>query len=95
MSLKNIWQSWFAFKNGKRPTAESYEFQYHLEKNLFELFKDLNGEIYRHGSYKKFVVCDNKKREISVAGIRDRVVHRLLYDYLVPIFDKTCGFPNY
>ena len=70
-------------------TAELHEFQFHLERNLFELQRDFGGGAYRHGSYKKFTVCDNKKREISVAGIRDRVVHRLLYDYLVPIFDKT------
>ncbi len=70
-------------------TAELNEFQFYLEKNLSELQCDLEVGVYRHGSYKKFIVCDNKRREISVSGIRDRVVHRLFYDYLVPIFDKT------
>lgn len=56
---------------------------------MFLLFKNLNSGNYRHGSYQSFTVSDNKKREICVAGIRDRVVHRLLYDYLVSIFDKT------
>ena len=44
---------------------------------------------YRHGGYRTFTVFENKKRSIVVASIRDRVVHRLMYDYLVPIFDKT------
>jgi RNA-directed DNA polymerase len=35
------------------------------------------------------IVNDNKRRDIAVASVRDRVVHRLLYDYLVPIWDKT------
>lgn len=89
MSLKNIWSSWFAFRKGKRPTAELYEFQHHLERNLFELFKDLNKGNYRHGGYKTFIVSDNKRREISVASIRDRVVHRLVYDHLNKSYDKT------
>lgn len=69
-------------------TAELHTFHFYLEKNLATLQRDLESGAYRHGPYKKFTVCDNKKREISVAGIRDRVVHRLLYDYLVPVFDK-------
>jgi len=40
----------------------------------------------------KFILTYNKTREISVASVRDRIVHRLLYDYLVEIFDKTFIF---
>ncbi|KKQ71490.1 MAG: RNA-directed DNA polymerase [Candidatus Peregrinibacteria bacterium GW2011_GWC2_39_14] len=89
LSLKNIWQSWFDFRKGKRATKELHIFQYYLEKNLFELFQNLNNGLYRHGKYEKFIVCDNKRREISVAEIRDRVVHRLIYNYLEEIYDKT------
>ena len=35
------------------------------------------------------IVNDNKRRDIAVASVRDRVIHRLLYDYLVPIWDQT------
>jgi len=87
-----MWRSWFAYKKGKRPTAGLHEFQYRLEENMFKLFCDLNRGNYRHGPYRKFVVCDNKRREVSVSGIRDRVVHRLIYDYLVPIYDRTFIF---
>lgn len=89
LSLKNIWASWRNFRKGKKCTPELLEFQFYLEKNLFGLWRDLNSGGYRHGGYRKFIVCDNKKREISVSSIRDRVVHRLLYDYLVEIYDKT------
>ncbi|MBU2552844.1 MAG: hypothetical protein KKF98_00195 [Bacteroidetes bacterium] len=70
-------------------TAELHDFQFHIEKNLSDFQHDLENTTYRHGGYRKFTVCDNKRREISCSGIRDRVVHRLFYDYLVPIFDKT------
>ena len=89
MGLRNIWRSWFAFRRGKRKTGEFHEFQYHLEKNLSQIADDLEKVKYRHGPYRKFIVADNKRREISVASIRDRVVHRLVYDYLTPIYDKT------
>ena len=89
LSLKNIWKSWSEFRKGKRTSIELHAFQYDLEKNLRELHKDLNEGQYHHGGYRKFTVCDNKKREISVAQIRDRVVHRLIYDYLEKIYDKT------
>lgn len=77
------------FRKGKKSTPELDMFQFNLERNLFNLWRDLNSGAYRHGGYRKFIVCDNKKREISVSSIRDRVVHRLLYDYLVKIYDKT------
>lgn len=89
MSLKNIVFTWLVFKRGKRYTLAFYDFQYHLEDNLRSLHEDLNNGIYKHGGYRKFVVCDNKRREISVACMRDRFVHRLVYDHLNKIYDKT------
>lgn len=56
---------------------------------IFKLHADLNSDRYKHGGYRNFIICDNKRREISVAPIRDRVIHRLIYDYLVAIYDKT------
>ncbi len=60
--------------------------------NLSSLHADIANGRYRHGGYRSFIVSDNKKREISVASVRDRVVHRLLYEYLVPIYDQTFIF---
>lgn len=89
LSLENIWRSWFKFKKGKRKTRELDHFQYFLEKNINELYNSLNSGNYRHGGYQKFSVNDNKRREISVAGIQDRVVHRLAYEFLVELFNKN------
>ena len=89
LSLSNIWQSWYNFRKGKRSSPAILEFEYYLEKNLLRLCSDLNNSRYRHGGYTYFRVTDTKPRDISIASVRDRVVHRLLYDYLVPIWDKT------
>lgn len=89
LGLGSIWNAWFEFHKGKRMSMAMHEFQYNLEANLMQLHQDLVNGTYEHGPYRSFVVCDNKRREISVSSVRDRVVHRLLYDYLVPIWDKT------
>lgn len=89
LGLGSVWKAWFEFRKGKRMSEEMHEFQYHVEAHLAQLHQDLNGGTYKHGPYRSFTVCDNKRREISVSSVRDRVVHRLLYDYLVPIWDKT------
>ena len=89
LSLSNIWKNWYKFRQGKRKTKELEHFQYFLEENLRQLHFDLNSGQYQHGGYRKFIVEDTKRREISVADIRDRIVHRLLYEYLTEIYDKT------
>jgi retron-type reverse transcriptase len=91
-SLPKIWNSWYAFVRGKNKTLELEEFTFYLERNLSKLQKEIKNGTYKHGAYRIFTVFENKKREICVATIRDRVVHRLLYDYLVHIYDKTFIF---
>lgn len=91
-SLSNLWRCWFQFRQGKKISSELEYFSYHLEKNLFKLYLDLVTCCYQHGGYRHFTVVDNKRREIAVVSVRDRVVHRLLYEYLVPIYDKTFIF---
>ena len=89
LSLENIWKSWFEFRKGKKWSRDLHEFQYKLEENLYGLCADLASGHYKHGPYQTFMVCDNKKREVSVSTVRDRVVHRLIYDYLNKIYDRT------
>lgn len=89
VSLTNFWRSWQDFRRGKRRSQSIETFEYYLEENLRQLQQDVTSSNYKHGGYQKFIVHDNKRREIAVADVRDRVVHRLLYNYLVPLFDKT------
>lgn len=77
---------------GKRRTKELEEYRYHLEGNLTTLHGELHDGTYRHGAYRFFSVNDPKRREIAVAGIKDRIVHRLLYEALVEVYDKTFIF---
>jgi len=58
-----------------------------LEDNLFDLYEDLHNNIYKHSSYSHFQIFDNKKRDIYKARVRDRVVHQIVYDYLLSMFE--------
>ncbi len=89
LSVPALWRCWLRFARGKKRTPELEHFRFHIEKNLTTLHCELRDGTYRHGSYLSFCVNDTKTREIAVASIRDRFVHRLLYEHLVNIYDKT------
>jgi hypothetical protein len=91
-SLSDIWRAWYKFKKGKKKNVELDTFSYSLESNLSTLRHELLTHTYRHGDYRTFFLTDTKKRTISVASIRDRIVHRLIYDFLVSVFDKKFIF---
>ena len=63
------------------------EFEYHLEANLIKLHDDLRNHSYIHGQYSYFSIFDSKKRDIYKASMRDRVVHQMLYQYLVFLYE--------
>lgn len=89
ISVANVWRSYEAFRKGKKTSRAIATFEYGLLDNILDLARSLQIRTYKHGSYSHMIVNDNKRRDIAVASVRDRVVHRLLYDYLVPIWDKT------
>jgi len=88
-SLADLYSAWRAFRRGKRSCAAIDEFEYNVEHQLYELHREIAERTYRHGLYQKIVVQEKKRRELAVALVRDRVVHRLLYDELMCIFDHT------
>ena len=61
-------------------------FEVSLEQNLIQLHHDLMSGNYRPGRSICFVVTRPKAREVWAAAFRDRVVHHLLYNHVVPRF---------
>jgi retron-type reverse transcriptase len=84
-----VYGAWQAFARGKRTSPAIVAFRSALEDNLLRLAGELQDRTYRHGAYQSFVVRDPKRRDIAVAAVRDRVVHRLLYDHIVPLWDRS------
>ena len=93
--IDNIFQSWNEFRKGKGERVDVQEFERHLEDNLFNLHRALSEETYWHGSYQSFYVQDPKRRHIHKANVQDRIIHRLLYNFMYEFFDKNFIFDSY
>ncbi|MEW6031220.1 MAG: RNA-dependent DNA polymerase, partial [Chloroflexota bacterium] len=80
---------------GKRGHPNVAEFEYRLEDNLLQLQRELKEQTYQPGEYHSFYIHDPKKRLISAAPFRDRVVHHALCNLIEPIFEKSFIFDSY
>jgi len=74
---------------GKRGRAAAAAFEYRLEDNLIRLEDELAAETYRPGPYASFIIHEPKRRLISAAPFRDRVVHHALCQVIEPAFEAS------
>lgn len=95
ISLENLLTAWKEFLGGKSRKAGVAEFKLRLMDNLICLHNDLKNKIYEHGKYKAKKINDPKPRDIHIAEIRDRVLHRAVYRILYPFFDRKFIFDSY
>jgi retron-type reverse transcriptase len=76
-------------QRGKRFQENVLAFNYDLEANLLQLQEELLTKTYQPGAYKTFQIVEPKKRMISAAPYRDRVVHHALCNVIAPLFERT------
>ncbi|MFQ5595092.1 MAG: hypothetical protein ACE5HA_13180 [Anaerolineae bacterium] len=82
----NIYLAYRKARKGKRGRPPAASFEYHLESNLVELNQQLVAKTYTPGDYHSFYIHEPKRRLISAAPFRDRVVHHALCNIIEPIF---------
>lgn len=85
----NLYRAFRRAAKGKRGTPAAAEFEWEVERNLFELQDELCGFTYTPGAYHSFYVRDPKHRLISAAPFRDRVVHHALCQVFEEVFERT------
>lgn len=73
---------------GKRGRAAAAAFEYDLGDQLLSLESELRAQTYQPGGYHSFYVHEPKKRLISAAPFRDRVVHHALCNISTPYFER-------
>lgn len=71
----------------RRPAAAAFEFQ--LADRLLQLRDDLLNGTYAPGPYTHFFIHEPKRRKISAASFRDRVVHHALCAVIEPRFERV------
>ncbi|HBE67465.1 MAG TPA: Retron-type reverse transcriptase [Planctomycetaceae bacterium] len=70
-------------------------FEFALERELWALREQLVTKAYQPGEYRSIYIYEPKKRLISAAPYRDRIVHHALTGVLEPIFEPTFIFDSY
>lgn len=95
VSFENLLAAERAAYRGKRRRPDPAAFHYHLEENLLLLQQELQTGSYQPGEYRMFWIHDPKRRLISAAPYRDRVVHHALCRVVEPIFDRSFIFDSY
>lgn len=80
---------------GKRNKEPAARFEYRLEDNLIALQDELAAQTYRPGHYNSFYIHEPKRRLISAAPFRDRVVHHALCNVIEPVFERSFILDSY
>ena len=75
-------------QKGKRYRPAVLAFNAQLEANLFQLQHELQTFSYKPGPYRQFEIREPKRRLISAAPYRDRIVHHALCAAIVPPLEK-------
>lgn len=89
VSWENLLRASQAARRNKRYRPDVLSFNYDLERNLKRLQWELDSDAYTPGAYKTFVIVEPKRRLISAAPYRDRVVHHALCQVVEPIFTAS------
>jgi len=74
---------------GKRGKPATAKFEFHLGDELAELQEQLLADAWIPGGYRHFSIKEPKRRLISAAPFRDRVIHHALCNVIEPIFERS------
>lgn len=88
-SWDNLLSAYRKASRGKRGHPNVAAFEYRLEDNLLQLQLELETKTYTPGPYHSFYIHEPKRRLISAAPFRDRVVHHALCNLIEPLFERS------
>jgi retron-type reverse transcriptase len=83
----NLYLAYRRARRGKRERAAVAGFEFDLEHNLLTLRRELQARTYAPGGYTNFYIHEPKRRLVSAAPFRDRVVHHALCRVIEPIWE--------
>jgi len=92
---ENLFVAFYEASRDKRGRPEVAAFEHRLEDNLIALQLELLERRYQPGTYNSFYIHDPKKRLISAAPFRDRVIHHALCQVIEPLFERRFVADSY
>ena len=81
----NVWQAFREAARGKRRRPDVAAFLLDREAKLQQLNDELTARRWTPRGYKTFVISIPKRRLISAAPFRDRIVHHAVHRVLAPV----------
>lgn len=84
----NLLLAWRKARKGKRGRAPAASFEQNAAEHLLALQSALREQTYRPGGYVSFTIHEPKRRLISAAPFRDRIVHHALCNVIEPLFER-------
>ena len=94
-NFENLYLAYRKARKGKRGKTPAAEFERRQEEELLALEEELIERKYQPGAYDNFLIHEPKKRLISAAPFRDRVVHHALCRVIEPIWEKRFIHDSY
>lgn len=91
----NLVQAVCKAARGKRFRDNVALFLFDAERELLRLQRQLCRQTYKPGPYRTFTIYEPKRRLISAAPFRDRVVHHAVCNVIEPIFERRFIFDSY
>lgn len=88
-SWENLYRAARKTRLGKRRCHDAARFELERERELLRLQDELRNGTYGPGEYRTFYVREPKRRLISAAPYRDRVVHHALVNVTGPLFETN------
>jgi len=85
-SLPALFRHWRQARKNKSRSLRVQRFGDDPLRYLLVVQQRLRDRTYTFGPYKEFVVREKKFRHVVDAPMKDRIVHWLLYDYMLPIW---------
>lgn len=93
--FENIYLAYRKARKGKRYRIQTAQFECIQDDELLALQEELKSKTYKPGAYHSFFIHDPKKRLISAAPFRDRVVHHALCRVIEPIWEARFIHDSY
>src|SRR5208282_6876334 len=81
--------------HGKRMQDTIGRFRSCLEAELLQWHHELVTRTYVPGAYRETIITRPKRRLISAAPFRDRVVHHAVCNVVMPLFERKMIFDLY
>jgi len=91
----NLWLAFGKAACGKRRRGSAAAFEHQVADRLIALQAELCSKAYRPGPYCHFFIHEPKRRKISAAPFRDRVVHHALCNLIEPVFNARFSEHSY